>query len=163
MKDDKVNGDGGIMDWGKLQKENEKLRKEVAEVGAKKDGEILIGANIILKLELQVASLTEQLAEAKKWWNKFEEGYGEALEQLAAIKENKVTALATERARGDKLLAALNEYGSHDTSCILSRWCAGRPDNKGGYETKFGDKWYSRNDLPKCTCGFDEAIAEETK
>ena len=107
MKDDKVNGDGGIMDWGKLQKENEKLRKEVAEVGAKKDGEILIGANIILKLELQVASLTEQLAEAKKWWNKFEEGYGEALEQLAAIKENKVTALATERARGEKLLKGL--------------------------------------------------------
>ena len=56
----------------------------------------------------------------------------------------------------------LLNYTQHDTVCIRSSWCAGRPTNSGGYETKFGNTWYESRPVdrePKCNCGLDDLIA----
>lgn len=53
----------------------------------------------------------------------------------------------------------LDEYGSHSTDCILSRWEAGEP-TEGGYRTRYAGTWYQtkpKDETPKCNCGFYEA------
>jgi hypothetical protein len=68
---------------------------------------------------------------------------------------NRVNELEALNAR---LVEALEEYGVHMAHCLLSQWRAGRPTKDGGYESKYGDKWYQGDDKPKCTCGLDAAL-----
>lgn len=72
-------------------------------------------------------------------------------------------SLSTRHARAIEALRgcveALGEYGSHEMPCLLAQWHAGRPTKDGGYETRYGDKWYQRDDKPLCTCGFEDDLA----
>ena len=63
-----------------------------------------------------------------------------------------------ERAR----LRELSEYTTHETDCILSEYRAGRPTKNGGYEQKFGDKWYEVRPIdktPECSCGVANILS----
>jgi hypothetical protein len=60
---------------------------------------------------------------------------------------------------GDALKEALADFGVHQMPCLLALWYEGRPTVNGGYETRYGDKWYQRDDKPPCTCGLDAALA----
>jgi hypothetical protein len=53
---------------------------------------------------------------------------------------------------------ALADYGSHQMPCLLAQWHEGRPTSDGGYETRYGNQWYGRDEKPTCTCGFDAAL-----
>lgn len=56
----------------------------------------------------------------------------------------------------------LDEYIQHKPECIRSRFSEGRPTEDGGYEQKFGGKWYEVKPIdksPVCDCGLDTAIA----
>lgn len=66
-------------------------------------------------------------------------------------------------AQRDRLREALEEYGTHQLSCPLAHWHEGRPTEGGGYETRYGDKWYPRGQEPPCTCGLDAALEEAEK
>ena len=67
-------------------------------------------------------------------------------------------------AEKDKRIAELTEYCVHEKECILSQWREGRPTENGGYESLFGygtkEKWYKREEQPKCTCGLSDLIGE---
>lgn len=55
----------------------------------------------------------------------------------------------------------LDEWLEHSQECIRTMWCAGQPTAGGGYEEKFGDKWYQSKPIdktPKCTCGLDKTL-----
>lgn len=71
-----------------------------------------------------------------------------------------------ERVRADKvekrvvaLVDVLYGFGNHQFPCLLAQGYEGRPTKDGGYETRYGDKWYQRDDKPPCTCGLDAALA----
>jgi len=55
------------------------------------------------------------------------------------------------------LREALEEYGEHAQSCILSRYEAGEPTPSGGYRLKYADRWY--DEVPPCECGLEKALA----
>lgn len=78
---------------------------------------------------------------------------------LAATQKRAEKAEAREAA----LVEALEEYGAHQIPCVLALWHEGRPTKDGGYETRYGDKWYQQNEKPPCTCGLDAALAKEGK
>lgn len=62
-----------------------------------------------------------------------------------------------------EIAAALDDYGSHQESCIRCKFEGGEPTPDGGYRMKFAGKWYSARpsrELPKCDCGYDEALAK---
>lgn len=69
------------------------------------------------------------------------------------------------RGENERLREALLEFGVHDKECILSQLQCGRPKEGGGYESCFGygkeQKWYDSEDLPKCQCGFSEALSDK--
>ena len=72
--------------------------------------------------------------------------------------------LARLRESRARLLEALVEYGVHQFPCPFAQVCGGRPTTDGGYETRYGEKWYPRGQEPECTCGLKDAIAAaETK
>jgi len=62
-----------------------------------------------------------------------------------------------------RLLEALVEYGVHQFPCPFAQFCGGRPTTDGGYETRYGEKWYPRGQEPECTCGLKDAIAATEK
>ncbi len=68
--------------------------------------------------------------------------------------------IAEQVATIERLHDALAEFGMHDYSCLQGQFHAGRPTDDGGYETKFGDKWYLTGSKPDCTCGFEAALKE---
>jgi hypothetical protein len=63
----------------------------------------------------------------------------------------------------DTFLAQCEEtvinFSDHQIPCLLAQWCGGRPTEGGGYEMKYGDKWYQRGKEPKCRCGLTAALA----
>ena len=58
---------------------------------------------------------------------------------------------------------ALEEYGTHHRDCILSMWRAGEPTPGGTYRMNYGGTWYDWDKLPKCTCGYDAALAQDAE
>ena len=54
---------------------------------------------------------------------------------------------------------ALDKFGDHNSECILSFYEAGEPTPEG-YKTKIKGKWYLEKDIPKCNCGFQEALVK---
>ena len=57
----------------------------------------------------------------------------------------------------------LMDYVEHTQRCIRSDLHEGRPTKKGGYEQRFGDKWYQSrpvDETPKCDCGLDAVLKE---
>jgi hypothetical protein len=71
--------------------------------------------------------------------------------------------LDQERARAKVLLGHLTHYGTHVDYCIRLYSEAGEPTPDGGYRVKFKGKWYQEkpiDETPKCTCGFDDVLAE---
>ena len=69
-------------------------------------------------------------------------------------------AVAAERARIREAVDALIEFCHHEYPCLLAQGHEGRPTKDGGYETRYGDKWYPRDEKPACTCGLADAITE---
>jgi hypothetical protein len=62
----------------------------------------------------------------------------------------------------EEMRDCLEEFGQHQSPCLLSFFSAGRNTPDGGYECKYGDKWYQSqpvDETPKCTCGLNEALA----
>lgn len=78
------------------------------------------------------------------------------------INEENIDANAHKADRIAELKDALLDYGSHEYPCLLSQYSAGRPTDHG-YELKYGGKWYPKDSLPKCTCGFDDVLQEKGK
>ena len=62
-----------------------------------------------------------------------------------------------------ELEEALENYGVHCPPCPLSQWRGGRSTAAGGYEMKWGDKWYPGEEKPECTCGLGAILAKERK
>ena len=60
-----------------------------------------------------------------------------------------------------RLQQALDDYGQHRSSCILTRWEAGEPTPDGGYRTKYAGVWYDVKTPPACQCGFTAALGRE--
>ena len=63
-----------------------------------------------------------------------------------------------------KRIVMLTEYCVHTDGCILSQWREGKPTEDGGYESLYGygtkEKWYKRDEEPKCTCGLSDLMGE---
>ena len=93
---------------------------------------------------------------SKEWSKKFYEGSEDPSEYWREMLDD-IKALEAINAR---LAEALEEYGVHMAHCLLSQRRAGRPTKDGGYESKYGDKWYQGDDKPACTCGLSDIMEE---
>jgi hypothetical protein len=74
--------------------------------------------------------------------------------------------LEADRDRWRGYAERLLEYATHESTCVLTTWCAGEPTPDGGYRSKYGDKWYQTkpiDETPKCECGLDALISEVKK
>lgn len=83
----------------------------------------------------------------------------EVVEPVASWYREAAALLRSLTADADALAEALEEYGVHQLPCPLAPWHEGRPTSDGGYETRYGDKWYPRGQEPECTCGLSAALA----
>ncbi len=62
---------------------------------------------------------------------------------------------------------SLFKYVEHTRNCIRNQYEAGEPtEDKKGYRQKFAGKWYQSlpiDKTPKCDCGLDNIIINDTK
>ena len=79
------------------------------------------------------------------------------------VKKSLTNLLAHQKALSRaEVISQLEEYLTHNDDCILAMWSAGRPTEDGGYESKYGGKWYQSRPIdktPKCTCGLSDTLA----
>ena len=70
------------------------------------------------------------------------------------------------RQEREKTIREMASYTQHETGCILSQWSGGQPTKDGGYEMKFGGKWYQTRPIdktPKCSCGLSDLLSTLNK
>lgn len=90
------------------------------------------------------------------------------LDHILDTRSNRIADLESQLAEAKKesarYKAALENYGAHDSNCILSFWSAGEPTPDGGYRTMYKGKWYQTrpvDETPKCECGLEQALQGE--
>jgi hypothetical protein len=101
------------------------------------------------QLESRIRELEERLVEVQGLTNAVI-GCDKTCPTLSSLRQS---------AKG--LVNELEQYCEHDRRCELAHWQAGEPRPDGSYWSKYGDKWYQFspiNNLPKCSCGLDEAL-----
>lgn len=146
-----------------LVKDVEKALNQVADLEAALAKEKKVNEQLAKQVETVQIDLIEKLeAELAEARDLIKNNQGN-LEQ-ERVGWNKTVLALRERER--VLVEALNQYGEHAQECIRNQFQAGQPTADGGYEQLFGygkdAKWYRVkpvDESPKCTCGFDNAIA----
>lgn len=65
------------------------------------------------------------------------------------------------QAEQEAIIQKIEEYLEHRYDCIRAGFTAGKPTASGGYEQKFGGKWYQSSPIdktPKCGCGLSDIV-----
>ena len=132
------------------------------------DGGEGVSAKFARQLERELSALRANYYEAVKRIVEAEAERGE-ITSVSETQTKIIAKLEKQLSEANRRLEvgieALAQYGQHESSCILSRWEAGRPipTKAEGYEMKYGGAWYEvrpTNHTPECECGLNEALRE---
>lgn len=93
----------------------------------------------------EIIALRETLSKAKEAANKEFEAFERASNRIQVLEKQIIL-----------LRNALEDFGVHQSGCILAYLEGGEPFGKG-YRWKYKGKWYNQH--PPCQCGYSEALS----